>query len=163
MMQGIFRRLAPAPRFKAVAGLFEVPTLNMGSVNAGLPVEVDANVLLPVVHVDLMGHKAEVFPSIVSDVTVDVIDIPDGLCVGHQKEGNTVLKEGLIAKVHLLISGCDGRFNYLSVFREVIGVVNPPQFTRLWAVAKTALKFTRYRLQFHVAIILFPQVMSNHG
>jgi len=158
-----FRRFPPAPSLKEVFSASEVlaPVLHLPLMARAVPV--DANVLLPVEHIDLMSGKAEVSPSIIPDVSVDVIDISDGLVASHQKEGNTVLKEGFIPKVDLLVSGTDRRSNQLSVLGKVIGMVNPPKLTRLWAVANSALKFTRYRLQFHVAIILFPQVMCKHG
>jgi hypothetical protein len=158
-----FSAFSHTPSLKEILGAPEVGVFVVRLPIMGRAVPRHAAMLFPVKHIDLMSDKPQVSPSIISDVAVDVVDVTPRLGVSHQIESDSMLEERLVPQVNLLVSGADGRFNQLSVFGKVIGVVNPPKLTRLWAVAKAALKFTGYRLQFHVASILFPQVMSNHG
>jgi len=158
-----FSRLSPAPCLKFVAGLFEMPALQVSSVNPVLGVEINANVLLPVVHVDLVSDKPKVAPPVISDVPVDVVNVSDGLVAGDHEPDNAVLKERLIPKVYLLVFVNSRASDCFAVLGNMIGMIHPAKLSRVGAVAKAAFKFTRYRLQFHIASILFPQVMSNYG
>lgn len=150
-----------APSLKQVGARVEMPVLKVGSPDVSAPV--DPNVLLSVAHIDLMGHQAEVFPPVVPDVAVDVVDVTDRLRLGYQEVDDTVLKEGFVAKVDLLVSSGGRRFDRLPVLGAVIGVLYPEQFSAVRFVSDATQKIRRYLLDIHTGIIPFQQAIANYG
>lgn len=150
-----------APSLKQVGAGVEVPVLKVGSPDVTAPV--DSNVLFPVTHIDLMGHQAEVFPPVVPDVAVNVVDVTDRLCLGYQEVDNTVLKIPLITKVDPLVSSRGRRFNRPPVLGAVIRVLYPEQFSAVRFVSDATQKIRRYLLDIHTGIIPFQQAIANYG
>ncbi len=122
-----------------------------------------AAMLFPVKHIDLMSDKPEVFPPIISNVTVDVVDVASGLLASHQEIGDPMLKVSLVAKVDLLVFGRGRRFDQLPVLGAVIRMLNPKQFSAVRFVSDATQKIRRYLLDFHAVSIPFQQAMSNYG
>ena len=124
---------------------------------------IDTNVLLSVAHIDLVGDQAEVFPPVVPDVAVDVVDVTGRLSLSHQEIDNTVLKVALVAKVDPLVPSGGRRFNRLPVLGAVIRMLNPEQFSAVRFVSDATQKIRRYLLDIHTGIIPFQQAIANYG
>lgn len=150
-----------APSLEQVGARVEMPVLKVGSPDITAPI--DPNVLLSVAHIDLMGDQAKVFPPVVPDVTVDVIDVTDRLGLGYQEVDNTVLKVALVAKVDPFVPSGGRRLNQLPVFGAVIRVLHPEQFSAVRLVSDATQKIRRYLLDIHIGIIPFQQATANYG
>jgi len=161
LLLAINRTDSSAPSLEQVGARVEVPVLKVCPPDVAAPV--DPNVLLPVAHIDLMGDQPQVFPSVVPNVSVNVVNVSDRLCSRHQEIDNSVLEKPLITKIDSFISGGFGRLDQLPILGAVVGVIDPKQFSAARLVLDAMQKISRYLSSVHINIIPFQQGLANYG